>query len=247
MLLYLNHIGGSMIAMVIGGMITAAFGLIAMLSKSKKEGLPSWVAWGAFAGGIIVVLGGLWSGIEQSKTAEELQKKTQEVAELTRKAADSITGGDSFCYVTLLFLDRTKGIATVDLASKGKYPLYDVSVKIADLQKNRQLQDQMSLKDQISLKELFEILQGNVIKVGNLRPGSSFFLGTIKIEPPGKDYYFYMTARNGFFRQPYLIRFTGKKWTIATKVIKDIVGKPEQFEELYKRVDKDFPLDQLKW
>ena len=124
MLLDLNYIGGSMIVMVIGGMITAAFGLITMLFKSKKEGPPSWVAWGAFAGGIIVVLGGLWSGIEQSKTAEELQKKTQEVAELTRKAADSITGGNSFCYVTLIFFDRTKGVATVNLASKGKYIMY---------------------------------------------------------------------------------------------------------------------------
>ena len=230
-----------MIAMVIGGMITAAFGLIAVLSKRNNEEPPSWIAWSAFAGGIVVVLSGLWSGIEQSKTAEELQKKTQEVAELTRKAADSITGGDSFCYVILGFLDRTKGIATIHLASKGKYPLYDVSVQIADLQKPRQL------TNQVSLKELFELFHGNRIKLGNLRPGSSFFLGTVKIEPPGRDYYFYMRARNGFFRQPYLIRFRGKKWTTATKVMKDVVGKPEQFEELYKRVNKDFPLDQLKW
>ena len=96
-------------------------------------------------------------------------------------------------------------------------------------------------------KELFELFHENVIKLGNLRPGSSFFLGTVKIEPPGRDYYFYMRARNGFFRQPFLIRFTGTKWTIATKVMKDVVGKPEQFEELYRRVNKDFPLGELKW
>jgi gas vesicle protein len=54
-----------------------------------------------FIGVIISALGALWAARQQAKSAEALRNKSDEIAALNREIAQSIIGGDSFCYLSV--------------------------------------------------------------------------------------------------------------------------------------------------
>jgi integrase len=111
----------------------------------------------AFAGAVLAALGvGLTEvqrGREQARSereaherTNELKTKAEEIAELNRELAAksdeiarlskenlaTVTGGDSFCYLSLSYADSAQGPILV-LVHQGSFPLYDVAVRIADM------------------------------------------------------------------------------------------------------------------
>lgn len=103
-------------------------------------------------GAIVVAYGAFAASVEQNKAEKraeslsiELKSKTSKVVELTEeiktlqsKSIDElveqtkmITGGDSFPYV--LLLRDVSGNVTFTIFNSGNYPLYDLSITIADL------------------------------------------------------------------------------------------------------------------
>jgi hypothetical protein len=88
------------------------------------SGLP--VGVGVF-GALVAAGGALWSSGERSEFERALRKKSEEIADLNRQIAASVTGGDSFCYLEFGSLGVAEpNMAILMLLHKGKYPMYEV-------------------------------------------------------------------------------------------------------------------------
>jgi hypothetical protein len=67
--------------------------------------------------------------------SEENKALLTEVNKLNKKIASNITGGDSCCYFLPSRPSKNSSIVDLMLINDGDYPLYDVSVKIDDVEK----------------------------------------------------------------------------------------------------------------
>lgn len=96
---------------------------------------------------------------EKAKQIETLQNKLQERSEqLTRMNEETyrtILGGDSFCYLNHLFL--TKGEARLTLSKEGEYPLYDITIAVESVSRQRASLDSIMLIKGVKLNESFEL------------------------------------------------------------------------------------------
>src|SRR5882762_1540173 len=82
-----------------------------------------------FIGGIIAAIGAVWASYDQNTANKKLEQKNEEIARLNRETANAVTGGDSYCY--LMPIANIPEMVTV--IQKGEFPLYDVSVRVVDL------------------------------------------------------------------------------------------------------------------
>jgi hypothetical protein len=246
----------STIALLLGGILTALFGFLA--ATSKKERTPKWIAWGAFIAGFIVVLASILSGYQEHQASEKLQAKTNEIAMLSekiaelaqknsalnKKIADSISGGNSYCY---LFVSppEESNTAHYRLRTEGENPLYDVQVRISDVSKHSAYLDDMVKKKDVDLawsmkdplKQMFKFTK--IYPIGNISAGMMYPLGTFYL-PNDSDkqrYLIDILARNGRFLQHLDFRRIKGKWKYT-----DIVHANK--EVVRKHIPPDFPRDQ---
>lgn len=248
------------IATLVGGFVTALFGFLAARSDTPRT--PKFIAIGALVGGLLVLLGGLFSGFQSAKEAELLQSRTQEIsdlsktnaalnariaglatenAQLSREIANSMTGGDSFCYFLHSFPVNTDNTIMRMLIHVGRYPLHDLRIRIVDGNKLREISS-------VSENEI-EKTQTRIYKPTFFKPGQGdgFPHDYVNL-PPDKDYQSYsifFTAVNGEWHQQVSFRRVEGKWKLATKVTNYSEGllMPEQ-------VRGDFPRDtngNVKW
>jgi hypothetical protein len=84
--------------------------------------IPSWLNPGVvtLVGAILVALGTFWGFYRQTARSEEIARlnrelaaKSDEIATLTKENLATITGGDSFCYVSLASPRRPAGTIAV--------------------------------------------------------------------------------------------------------------------------------------
>ena len=61
-----------------------------------------------------------------------ITEKSDQITRLTEQNLGAITGGDSFCYVTLIAREDAAGPMVI-VVQQGKCPLYDVDLRIDDL------------------------------------------------------------------------------------------------------------------
>ena len=208
-------------------------------------------------GALLSALGAFLANVrqnqEQLKSANDraefesaLRAKSDEIAELNKTIAASITGGDSFCYYSLTNFGTDSAIASV--LPEGNYPLYDVVIRIADVE------DLINInkKPSITVKELFS--KDKVINLGNLSGKQAVILGTLKL--PRSDnvrYSISITARNGMFSEEIQLKKVKGIWKSAMKVtrVNSMGDTPNAPDTLLKEVvDPDFPRNkdgQVDW
>ena len=106
-------------------------------------------------GGILSVGGAFWAGISSSKQEKIINERNSEIAELTRenkelstKAINLITGGDSYAYydVGARFQDGINNKIGLTLRLNGNFPLSDVTIKITRLIESKDLETNKSWK-----------------------------------------------------------------------------------------------------
>jgi len=96
------------------------------------------IALGAF----LVVAGSFWATLrenrdkiqfanERAEFEKELRAKSEEIAKLNIFIKESITGGDSYCYI--YFGDAGNNMITPIIHHEGKYPLYDITIRLIDM------------------------------------------------------------------------------------------------------------------
>lgn len=75
---------------------------------------------------------------EKSENIEKLSQEnirlSMEIAQLNKKITATLTGGDNYCYFLPSRPGEKSNIVDLILINKGSYPLYDISVKIDDVE-----------------------------------------------------------------------------------------------------------------
>ena len=133
-----NYISGSVILMIIGGLATAFLGFLS--SRYKEEKTPLWISWCTVAGGIVILIGGAWSSIDQARFQNSLVDKSNKIEKLQKKLSSILTGGDSFAYANITIAkDPAEDYLQFDIIHKGEFPIYDLTIKITDQDHFREL------------------------------------------------------------------------------------------------------------
>ena len=186
-----------------------------------------------FLGATLSAIGAIWASNNRAGFERELRAKSEEIATLNKRIAETVTGGDSYCQLILgPRIDRDR--VSVMLIHKGEHPLYDLSVRVVDLERLREVRhEQLTLQDML----VGDVLMENV---GNLIPKSAKPIGEIEF-PAGqeKNFNIFFAARNGFFTELLRTRIVEGELRQARKVLR----RNEANEEvtLLEEIDDKFP------
>src|SRR3972149_7658656 len=115
----------------IGGPAFLVFTAAVVIAANAFAGGPKAVT---FLAAVSAAGGALWSAIQRAESEQALRKKSEEIASLSHRIAATVTGGDSWGYLTL---SAGQGLLTV--VHEGHFPLYDVTADVADLDKSDKL------------------------------------------------------------------------------------------------------------
>jgi hypothetical protein len=154
---------------------------------------------------------------------------------LNRDLMYSVTGGDSFCYVLPMV---KQGLPSFTVAHSGKYPLYDVTFRMVDLEKAEALG-----KKAYQFEHMFDDVTFSA-DIGTLVPKTSRLFNKFRFPP--KDslrFNVFFNARNGAFMQFLRMHKIGGEWKIASKVVREE-------NTLFEKIDKGFPLNdkgEVQW
>ncbi|MFA5180649.1 MAG: hypothetical protein WC405_04965 [Syntrophales bacterium] len=179
----------------------------------------------------------------------DLRKKSEEIAELNKDIAATVTGGDSYCHIDIYRPGKLSNIVDLMLMHEGKYPSYDVTIKIDDVEKMLNMFKSEERKGNIpysSMTEAFTMMaqSSKIIRVGNIGPNQGMQLdGLILPDTDRQSYNISITARNGIVSQIVRFRRVKGEWKIAHQI--NIPSKG-----VLERIDPDFPRDEdgkVKW
>ena len=200
-----------------------------MLNWLENMSLPAVMI---FVGVLISAVGAFWASQQQASFERNLREKSEEIARLNRELANSVIGGDSFCYLEILSLDSVTNGGILTVTHQGEYHLYDVHARIADLEKSDRLKENRP-KGNLSLATLDQI--NTYTSIGNLTPSSSLILREFTLgNGTTRGFNIFFSARNGSFTQLLRFKKVNGKWVRATKV-------ERENELLYEKVDDEFP------
>lgn len=198
-----------------------------------------------FIGAAITAIGALWVSIRQSKFDSELRKKNDEIAKLNHKIANSITGGESFCYLELLRIQDLSEKRMLSVAHQGNYPVYDVKMSIMDKIKYKKLTREKT-KSGYATSDILKAQSDASIHfdLGNLPPDSTKPLRNesenVFIDLSDLDHLEFqvtINARNGFIYQDLILKKINEDWKKASRVL----GHPDRFDD--KRSDRSLLID----
>jgi hypothetical protein len=199
---------------IVGAFISAIASLFIAFTEKNKRLLALIIFVGAFVS--------IWGGASQSKETEDL-----------------ITGGKSFCYVTVSAGDGGEGWMTNPVVKcEGDLPAYDVSVL---------LYDPDSFNPEGMSQE--EFLENNFqFDVGTIWPnGYKIFGGTRKVkftDKSMKKLEASVTTRNSFFQEKLLFKKTNDVWTLAVRLYRTDLKNPTGLGELVLEwAQPNFPRD----
>lgn len=172
---------------------------------------------------------------ELSKRNDQLMAKSSKIEELNAFTLSSVTGGDSYCYL-LPMLDEMSGKERFLLKHEGKYPVYDVQVRIIDQTMLTQLPfDKLLPKGDIPKVEWEKLLkkrdlwqESNILRsqaetlvtLATLTPGTGFFIEGRKIPEDAvkQEYLVQIFARNGKISQVIKHMKVGGHWKTSMRV-----------------------------
>lgn len=163
----------------------------------------------------------------------KLLTQGQTIADLAQENISSVIGGNSFCYIAFDGILDTG--ASVVVVSQGKYPLYDVDVRIVDAQLLMNGKD--SAEYNIATKVIGDLAQPVAMQIGSI---------PFKTSGDRQQLNIFFHGRNGFWQQLLRLRKVGGQWREASIV--DETPDPKRFPKgaiLMRRVDKQFPPEEL--
>jgi hypothetical protein len=194
-------------------------------------------------GALVAASGGFWQSWRQSKFNAEIGQKNEKIIALQDKNMSAIMGGDSYCNLALLSaLKPTDQAANGVLILHGENPLYDVTVRVVDLNEYEQ---RLIAGDPTASDVLF----GTTIGVGNMIPNAVRPVTFPRSTGNEVSYNIFFFARNGAWVQQLRMQSTGTKWARASRVYA-LDQKYNQGEQRLLEVDPDYPLDakgEVEW
>lgn len=170
------------------------------------------------------------SGLPSNRRILSAREKSEEIARLTRRTLDSVTGGDSFPSLSV-FLEDDHNSGMLAIRHHGEHPLYDVTARVVDLQKAASIKPRPGLT--------FEAVTAadTYLQIGTLVPSYISFRGRVDLgDVDRRDFNVFFVARNGGFTQNYRLVRVEKGWTSASRVIRDLDQKI-----MFEVVRDDYP------
>lgn len=179
----------------------------------------------------------------------ELQIKSDSIIYLTKAYSAKLelisnnqTGGNSFCFFGFYFKSSSDTLLTCILKHYGKYPIYDLHIRLVDSDKltsigEKYLSDsQFNIPEKEFKKAEYMIYKPFLFKRGQGNMDSEYM--NIPLNAKHLSFSIFFTARNGEWHQYASFYRIDNKWLYATKVTitySDIV--------LYENIPKNFPKD----
>ncbi len=207
-----------------------------------------------FLGVILTALGGLWASFrlesekvqsaqERAEFERELRKRSDEIASLNRDIAAYSKGEGSYCYFEPTVSSSQNAVIPA-LVNVGKYPLYDVRIRITP--------NHHKLIPPVGGKATYEILEEMMriethIDVGTLAPSnvpeSAYPSLILKWDLPISEdkcaYNIFFSARNDHFTQYLRFWRVNGRWFVALKVLRQLGG--EEGTVLKEFVQEGYP------
>jgi hypothetical protein len=147
-----------------------------------------------------------------SEVLHEVESLKKEVAQSQKHVEGLQTGGDTFCYWMLYHFDMIKALArNFVVIRQGEYPLYDVRMRIRDMDANKDVLNR---------------------SWGEINSPADFLI--IEWPLPESVYYrIFFHARNGSWNQDLILKRSSKRgyWPAATRVM-DKKGREVVFEHI---------------
>jgi hypothetical protein len=168
------------------------------------------------------------AGVESSfeKLESRLEHLVARAEEQTKEMINHVTGGDGYCSV--MTTKTVDGRFSWIISYLGTYPLYNVTMRITDLERMRTCIDRVGRFDQDDfVKE---------IHLGDFTPGSFRLEEGHAMELEGfstRSLNIYTTARNGYTHQEVRLMKVEDNWIVANRIMRggQVVYEmlPEQF------------------
>lgn len=188
-------------------------------------------------GAILSVIGTFWATYDQAKGERELKEKTEEIARLNAELAATVTGGNAFPSITVV---SSKGSIpdnpNLIVSNDGKYPLYDVAIRIVDLDV---FHEKVEANPESTIEDVFAAQF--TASLGNIAPNQIAHVGRLQLpkEKDLKGYNFFISARNGAVTQEFRFRRVGGTWRAATRISKEDLNGSRVI--LREAIDNGFP------
>jgi len=186
-------------------------------------------------GAILAAIGALWASQGQTRFEHDLRAKSDEIASLNREIANLVTGGDSFCYLTIASLDPNTNRGILTIVHQGDHPIYDVTARVVDLQKSRQIKEWTL--------ESIQKTETN-LRLGNIAKGAAVVIGPFDLgDSTSRDFNIFFTSRCGPSTQLLRMRKLDNKWIIATQVKRNEKVVFEKVGDGFPKTDQG----QIQW
>lgn len=143
---------------------------------------------------------------------EKIEKRANDILNsLEARTAlifSQISGGNSFCYVTVS--QDYLGERNLTVSHQGEYPLYDLTINVIDLDK---------FNEHAANPEYAHEYQ-KVFSIGTMLPRQTNNLCTITLsnQEISKSFNVFFSARNGIFHEQLRLRNVNNEWVSAIKV-----------------------------
>lgn len=215
---------------LLGALFTAILGLWEALKEKKRV-----IGFGLFILAIISAVGGFWASNNAKTFEKQLFKKNDFII-------NNLTEKDSYCFIALL-----QPSGHIRLIHSGKYPLFDVTLCINDLDSN--IGDFIKFKNsEISAydfgdKMFSKLLKKNIVKIGTVTAVPDFGLigdlQPIDLKQRNKlNLVITINTRcHKILQNLLMIRVDPNKWVSATKVIDFLKNN----KILYQQIDPEYP------
>jgi len=198
-----------------------------------------------FLGALLAAIGAIWASVRQNEEKigsakervafeQELRAKSDEIAELNRTVSSNVTGGDSYCYLFISNPSKRNSRAMVIVMTEGRFPLYDVNVKLDDVDRLISIvkeRHENGLVESETWEQSRDAVNqaSNHLRIGNIGPSQAMDVGAIQF-PEGDTFRLNIeiTARNGRVVQVFRFRKIDERWERAERILfNDNVVKEE--------------------
>lgn len=149
------------------------------------------------------------SALAKAESEKELRLRSDEIAELNKKIAQSITGGDSYCYVS--FVLGLVDSPMMTLVHEGDFPSYDVSIRIWE---------PANYGNNPKASNIEDVMKKDInINIGNMSPRMARLLGRYDLRGRTEvELAIQIGARNGFTNQTIVLRRIDGTWKGSNRV-----------------------------
>jgi cell division protein FtsB len=255
---------------ITASLVAAANTLLDRNTDRRKRVLASVAAALGIVGAVYTWRAGVHSAAEFRKNNEELARRETEIATLSRESRDlaranaelgralaqrsdqiavlsrqaiaNVTGGDSFCYLDLSYLNGPSPLPA--LITGGDNPVYDLQVRIVDLELSDRIEKEREAAGRPLTFNTFSAAERVVKLTDTIPPHAYRLLQEVSwptLTGDAKSYNIFFFARNGEYIEQLRLRRVAGSWARALRVYKVLPGKRGIKQLMEPRVEAAFP------